>query len=112
MANAYKQIVIEDCQKGSIVGAGSLIIEKKFIRNTGDCGHIEDIVVDKTYRGKNLGLRIIQLLIELTKVNGCYKVILDCGDHNQKFYERCGFHRKGVQMALYMDESQSTKDPN
>jgi len=30
-----------------IVGAGSVIMEQKFVRNGGVCGHIEDIVVDK-----------------------------------------------------------------
>ena len=78
----YKLIVIEDRKLGTIVGAGSVIIEMKFIRNTGLCGHIEDIVVDKTYRGKSLGLRIIHLLMDLGKVNDCYKIILDCEDHN------------------------------
>ena len=61
-ADMYKLIVIEDKRIGTIIGAGSLIIEMKFIRDTGLCGHIEDIVVDKTYRGKNLGLKIIETL--------------------------------------------------
>ena len=102
-ADMFKLIVIEDRKKGTIIGAGSVILELKFIRNTGICGHIEDIVVDKTYRGKNLGLRVIELLKELAYANDCYKVILDCEDHNQKFYEKCGFHRKGVEMACYRD---------
>ena len=33
---------------GMIVGSGSLFLEKKFLRDRGTCGHIEDIVVDKT----------------------------------------------------------------
>ena len=90
----YKIIVIEDVRKGRIVGAGSLIVEKKFVRNLGICGHIEDIVVDKTLRGKNLGRRIIELLKALATVNGCYKVILDCADYNVPFYNRCGFFLK------------------
>ena len=102
-ADMFKLIVIEDRKLRTIIGAGSVILEMKFIRNTGICGHIEDIVVDKTYRGKNLGLRVIQLLKELAYANECYKVILDCEDHNQKFYEKCGFHRKGVEMACYRD---------
>ena len=102
-ADMFKLIVIEDRKLGTIIGAGSVILELKFIRNTGIAGHIEDIVVDKTYRGKNLGFRVIELLKELAYANDCYKVILDCEDHNQKFYEKCGFHRKGVEMACYRD---------
>ena len=30
---------------------------------------------------------------------GCYKVILDCSDSNVKFYEKCGFQKKEVQMV-------------
>ena len=41
----YKIIVIYDKQRGKIIGAGSLILEQKFIRSLGVCGHIEDIVV-------------------------------------------------------------------
>ena len=44
--------------------------------------------------------------------NDCYKVILDCEDHNQKFYEKCGFHRKGVEMACYRDGGKHHRGPN
>ena len=97
----YKIIVVEDLRKEKIIGAGSLIIEKKFIRDLGIAGHIEDIVVDKTYRGKNLGKRVIELLKALAEANNCYKVILDCADYNVPFYNKCGFFVKGVEMAWY-----------
>ena len=97
----YKIIVIEHKATGQIIGSGSLIIEKKFIRNAGLCGHIEDIVVDKTHRGLKLGLRIINVLTELGWANACYKVILDCEEHNVGFYKKCGYTYKGAQMARY-----------
>lgn len=62
LAHTYKIIVVYDRKKQRIIGAGSLIIERKFIRGLGLCGHIEDIVVDKGYRGKNIGLKIIEVL--------------------------------------------------
>ena len=62
LSDIYKIIVVEDVRKGKVIGAGSLVVEKKFIRDLGLCGHVEDIVVDKTYRGKNLGKRVIELL--------------------------------------------------
>ena len=100
-AHNYKIIVLEDVKTSKIIGAGSLFIEKKFIRNHGSAGHIEDIVVDKTYRGQNLGKRIIDVLCKLNYANGAYKVILDCEEKNVKFYEKCGFILKGAQMAQY-----------
>ena len=69
-----------------IIGAGSLIVEPKFIRNAGLAGHIEDIVVNEKYRGKHLGLRIIELLQDMGWANHCYKIILNCNDKNVGFY--------------------------
>ena len=58
-SDIYKVIVIVDKAKNEIIGSGTLMIEQKFIRNCGKASHIEDIVVSKVYRGKNLGLRLI-----------------------------------------------------
>ena len=65
-----------------------MILEKKFIRSLGLAGHIEDIVVREGYRGKNLGLRLIELLKKIAQVNKCYKVILDCSEKNVAFYKK------------------------
>ena len=86
--DVYKILVIFDKAKGRVIGSGSLIIEKKFIRQLGTAGHIEDIVVSEGYRGRNLGKSMIELLKKLAEVNSCYKVILDCGQHNVGFYEK------------------------
>ena len=89
-ADVYKIVVIYDVSKQRIVGSGSLVLEQKFIRQLGTAGHIEDIVVSEGYRGKHLGKRMIELLKKIATLNGCYKVILDCGQHNVGFYEKVG----------------------
>lgn len=96
----YHPHVITD-ETDRIVAAGTLLIEKKFIRNLGVCGHIEDIVVDCSQRGKNLGKILLKALKELAIQLGCYKVILDCEEGKVQFYEKCGFKEKGIQMAFY-----------
>jgi glucosamine-phosphate N-acetyltransferase len=48
-------VVIEEPTTGRIVASGSLLVERKFIRQCGLVGHIEDIVVHDSQRGKNLG---------------------------------------------------------
>ncbi|KAL2345230.1 hypothetical protein Fmac_006515 [Flemingia macrophylla] len=93
--------VIEDEASGRIVATGSVFIEKKFLRNCGKVGHIEDVVVDSTVQGKQLGKRIVNFLTEHARSVGCYKVILDCSVDNKAFYEKCGFQQKSVQMAMY-----------
>jgi len=44
-SDTYKIIVIVDVAKQRVIASGSLIIERKFIRQLGTAGHIEDIVV-------------------------------------------------------------------
>ena len=66
-------------------------------------GHIEDVVVDTTYRGYGLGKKIIGVLVDHAKKMGCYKVILDCSNKNVGFYEKCGFVQHEVEMRLYLD---------
>tara|TARA_B110000971_G_C19963410_1_gene479036 strand:+ start:147 stop:563 length:417 start_codon:yes stop_codon:yes gene_type:complete len=84
-----------------IVACGTIFIEQKVIHDMGKVGHIEDIVVDKESRGKKLGLKLIKHLENIGKTKGCYKIILDCDVKNIKFYEKCGFIEKGVEMAKY-----------
>lgn len=89
--DTYHTIVIEDTTKNLIIGSATLIIELKFIRSCSRAGHIEDVVVNTSYRGKNLGLRLIGALKEIASARGCYKVMLDCSESNMKFYAKMGF---------------------
>jgi len=93
--------VIEDESSGKIIATGCIFIEKKFLRNCGKVGHIEDVVVDSNARGLKLGKKIIAFLTEHAHLMGCYKVILDCSLENKAFYEKCGFKQKEIQMVKY-----------
>ncbi|VFQ84152.1 unnamed protein product [Cuscuta campestris] len=93
--------VIEDMVSGKIVSTGSVFVERKFIRNCGKVGHIEDVVVDSGARGMQLGKRVVEFLTDHARSLGCYKVILDCSEENKAFYEKCGFKKKEVQMVKY-----------
>jgi len=95
----HKIYVLEENHK--IISCGTLLIEPKFIHNCSNVGHIEDIVVDNNVRGKGLGKKIIKFLTEESKKYNCYKVILDCSENHEKFYEKCEFKLKGKCMAYY-----------
>jgi glucosamine-phosphate N-acetyltransferase len=84
-----------------IVASGSLLIEKKIIHSGGKVGHMEDIVVHKSNRGEKLGQIIVEHLIKFAKDEGCYKIIADCKDELLKFYNKTGFERRGLQIAIY-----------
>lgn len=81
---------------GVIAGYGVVQIEKK-IRG-GRVGHIEDIVTSKIARRKGVGRAIIKRLVEISDSHNCYKIVLDCQDHNTAFYEACGFLKAGIAM--------------
>jgi glucosamine-phosphate N-acetyltransferase len=91
-----------DTATGSLVACGTLLVERKLIRNAGCAGHVEDVVVDATFRGGGVGKLLLSALVAAARAAGCYKVILDCSEANTGFYAKCGFTRKEVQMALYL----------
>lgn len=85
-----------------IVGSTTLLIEPKIIHNLSSIGHIEDVVVDKECRSHGVGSLLIKEAIEIAKKNNCYKIILDCSEKNTTFYQKFGFIKKELQMAIYL----------
>ncbi|XP_060646371.1 probable glucosamine 6-phosphate N-acetyltransferase isoform X2 [Drosophila nasuta] len=108
----YYVTVIEDTRKGEIIGAASLIIERKFIHNCAVRGRLEDVVVNDTYRGKQLGKLIVVTVSLLAEQLGCYKMSLDCKDKLIKFYETLGYvliPGNSNSMTIRYDEEAPTK---
>eukprot|EP00775_Hariotina_reticulata_P013371 gene13371-13498_t len=93
-----------DTKQGKVVGTAALVVERKFVHACGKVGHIEDVVVDQAARGQKLGQKLIDELVKVAQEQGCYKVILDCAEHNVEFYGKCGLIRKEVQMVKYFDK--------
>jgi len=78
----YFPLVILDRASDTIIGVGTLFIERKFLRGLGKVGHIEDIAVDKQQQGKKIGIRIIHALTWISERMGNYKTILNCSESN------------------------------
>ena len=57
-----------------IVAYGSIVVENKIRGEV--AGHIEDIVVDTSVRGKMLGVKLVKELVEIGKNLGCYRITL------------------------------------
>lgn len=100
LSHHHSIIVIE--YNNIIIASGSLLIENKIIHNMGKVGHIEDIVIDKDYRTKGLGRKIIENLLKICQQVNCYKVILNCSEENVGFYEKNGFLKKEIEMVKYL----------
>jgi len=101
LPNNINIFIIIDEKNNKIVGSGTLLIEHKIIHNLGKVGHIEDVVIDKNYRGLGLGKIIINKLIEEAKINKCYKIILVSNNDNTIFYNKLGFTKKDNSMMIY-----------
>lgn len=82
-----------------LVGAGTIIIEPKIIHGGKSVGHIEDIIVHPHYRNQGIAQTILNKLVEYSKKE-CYKVILNCNPNMEQFYNKTGFEKKCIQMAL------------
>ena len=88
-------IVAKDGQ--AIVGYASLHLLNKLNRKT---GLIEDVAVNKKYRGLGIGKLIVNKLIELSKENNCDKIILNSNEEYLNFYKKIGFNKEGFQMVI------------
>lgn len=85
----------------NIIGGITLIIEQKIIHDGKCVGHIEDFVVLESYRKKGIGNLLIQHVKIMCEKSNCYKIILDCDDLMENYYNKKGFKKKGKYMALY-----------
>ncbi len=81
-----------------VVGTASFLMEKKFIHGGSYVGHIEDVAVHPDFQGLGIGKSLVRRIQQEARKAGCYKVILNCKDHNVPFYERLGFRRNELEM--------------
>ena len=91
-----------------IVGMITLLIESKLIYNGKKVGHIEDLVIDKKYRSKGIATKLIEYVLDISKKNNCYKVILNCNASSDienliRFYNKNGFNRAGIFMRYNIE---------
>ena len=95
--------VLEDKTTNTLVGTGTIIYEIKFIHNICKLAHIEDICIDSRYRNCGYGKLLLNYMIFEAKKQKCYKVVLYCEDHLEKFYNNVGFEKKGIMMTKYFN---------
>lgn len=97
----HKIFVIEHEYESKIIGSITLIIEEKLIHNMGKVCHVEDVVIHPSFQKNGLGKYLIDFAKNYACSQKCYKIILDCMQHNVEFYKKCDFIEKGHQMAIY-----------
>ena len=89
--STYYVIVVEDRSLARLVGAATLVLERKFIHSCGSVGRLEDVVVSSDYRGRQLGKLLVTTASTLAVKLGSYKVTI--GDHQiRQLTVRCNNH--------------------
>lgn len=79
------------------VGYASIHIIEKLNRKS--C-LIEDVVIQKSERDKGIGKKLIEFLIDFSKLKKCDKIILNSNESNIPFYEKLGFFKSEIQMII------------
>lgn len=101
----YLVVVIEDTVTERVIASSTLFLELKFIHECATRGRLEDVIVDDAYRGKNVGLLLVRIIVELAReIYNCYKLSLDCTDKLIKFYEKNNFKGNFNMLSIRFDE--------
>lgn len=69
--------------------------------------YLDDLCVDENYRGKHIGKKLYDAVLELAKEKHCYNVTLNVWHLNEsalKFYEKCGMKPLKICMEKIMDK--------
>lgn len=89
-------VVVDD----KVVATAAILIEPKFY---GNVGHIEDVATLESQRGRGFGRMAVEECLQTARRELCYKVILDCADHNVDWYTKLGFYRFENQMRMNLE---------
>lgn len=68
-------------------------------------GYIEDVFIDKKYRGMSYGTKLIQKILSTAKEKGCYKVVATSRNNKDQvhnFYLKLGFLEYGKEFRVDM----------
>lgn len=79
-----------------VVGFCSLIIRESLWQED-LVGHINELIIDKSFRRMNLGTELLDTAIAAAKKKGCKLIELDSAFHREdahKFYENIGFTKR------------------
>ena len=102
--NENHLIVIVE-HENNIIGSGTLLIEHKLTYGGCKMGHIENILVDETMRGKKIGSMIVNYLNNIAIRNKCYRIDLTCSNDLKPFYNSTGYTIENASMTMLIPEN-------
>jgi ribosomal protein S18 acetylase RimI-like enzyme len=106
--NALKssqQRLIVGIDNKRIIGFCSLTI-KNNLWQSGNLGHVDELVVDKNYRGNGHGKTLIDSITKIAKDLKCKRIELDSAFHRKeahRFYESLGYENRAYLFSKQLD---------
>ncbi|MDR0734585.1 MAG: GNAT family N-acetyltransferase [Elusimicrobiota bacterium] len=91
-----KQKLIVGLTAKKIIGFCSLTIRNN-LWLAGNLGHIDELIVDKNFRGYGIGGKLMDEIIKIAKENNCKRIELDSAFHRKeahKIYEHLGYENR------------------
>lgn len=67
--------------------------------------YLDDLCVDESCRGRQVGRVLYEAVLELARASGCYNLTLNvwsCNESAMRFYERCGMRPQKVGMEVIL----------
>jgi ribosomal protein S18 acetylase RimI-like enzyme len=103
LKNVFEQIIRSENEEsvcaeinGNVVGFCTLSVRNSLWQES-RMGHICELVVDESFRGKQIGTNLINFVCKIAKKRGCKKIELDSAFHREKahqFYANLEFENR------------------
>jgi len=90
-----------------IIGTFSLLIMDNLAHKGAPMGFVENVVVDRAWRGGGMGRRMMEFGMDLCRDQGCYKMTLSSHlkrEAAHRFYESLGFRKHGFGYTVELTE--------
>ena len=91
--------------ENKIVGFCSLTI-KNNLWQVGNLGHVDELVVDKNFRGNGYGIALIDSITQIAKDLKCKRIELDSAFHRKeahRFYESLEYENRAYLFSKQVD---------
>ena len=93
---------------GSIVGTFALLIMDNLAHMGAPSGVLEDVVVQRDWRGKGVGKQMVRFAMDHCRERGCYKLALSSNINREaahRFYDSLGFQRHGHSFVVRLSQA-------
>jgi GNAT superfamily N-acetyltransferase len=93
---------------GSIIGTFALLIMDNLAHMGTPSGVVEDVVVQRDWRGKGVGKQMVRFAMDRCRERGCYKLALSSDlkrEAAHQFYDGLGFQRHGYSFVAGLNQT-------